>query len=71
MPAPIFETLRFYNGDSVPQNSLSDKQPNTLNSGPQNNMCTGTVSHVLIIRIAIFTILLIALDNIDLTSFKS
>ena len=43
MPAPIFETLKFYNGDSMPQNSMSDKQPNNLISGAQNMISKGNV----------------------------
>ena len=44
VPAPIFETLKFYNGDSMPQNSMSDKQPNHLITGSQNNTHAGNLS---------------------------
>ena len=43
MPAPIFETLKFYNGDSMPQNSMSDKQPNNLITGAQNILSKGNI----------------------------
>ena len=32
VPAPIFETLRFYNGNSVPQSSLSESQSKCQNN---------------------------------------
>ena len=55
VPAPIFETLRFYNGNSVPPNPLSDNTKNLPD--PQIKPCNGKV------KVNMFATLLLRRDG--------